>query len=185
MKQKTRFFFRCTFQIFEKGIKFFVHDCFIESFHCVIEYFVSRPSKFGIHQEMLTRTQLFSEALILNISHFVFHIHISCSWSDLHSVLSVSMLTQSLKSWKILIKKFKLEGDITLWGTVLLRKMVILIILGFCGDIGTVGTIQCTSRTTLLVMRKIKLCSLGTTILTCNFLVSIERRNLNNFSLTD
>ena len=74
-------------------IKFLVHDCFVESFHCVIEHFVSRPFKFGIHQEMLTRTQLFSQAVILNISHYMFHIHISCSWSDLRSVLSVSMLT--------------------------------------------------------------------------------------------
>ena len=39
------------------------------------------------------RTQLFSQLVILNISHYVFHIHISCSWSGLQSVLSVSMLT--------------------------------------------------------------------------------------------
>ena len=85
--------FSCTFQIVEKMIKFLVHDCFVESFHCVIEHFVSRPLKFGIHQEMWKKTQLISQPVILNISHYVFHNHISCSWSDLHSVLSVSMLT--------------------------------------------------------------------------------------------
>ena len=58
-------------------------------------------------------------------------------------------------------------------GAVLLSKMVIQINLGFCGEIGILGKIQCTSRTTHHVTRMIGLCSLGTTILTCNFLVSI------------
>ena len=74
-------------------IKFLVHDCFVESFHCLIEYFVSRSFKFRIHQEMLTGTQLFSQPVILNISHYVFQIHILFSGSDLHAVLNVSMLT--------------------------------------------------------------------------------------------
>ena len=64
-----------------------------ENFHCVIEYFVSRFFKFRIYQETLTGTQLFSQSVILNISLYMFLIHISCSWSDLHCVLSVSMLT--------------------------------------------------------------------------------------------
>ena len=89
---KSQIHFCCTFQFVEKLIKFLVHGCFVESFNCVIEYFVSRSFKFRIHQEMLTGTQLFSQPVILNISHNVFHIHISCSWSDLHCVLSVSML---------------------------------------------------------------------------------------------
>ena len=76
---KSQIHFCCTFQIVEKMVKFLVHDCFVESFHCVIEHFVSRPFKFGIHQEMLTRTQLFSQPVILNISHYMFQIHISCS----------------------------------------------------------------------------------------------------------
>ena len=90
---KSQFHFCCTFQIVEKKVKFLVHDCFVESFHCVVEYFVSRSFKFRIHQEMLTESQLFSQPEILNLFHYVFHNHISCSWSDLHSVLSVSMLT--------------------------------------------------------------------------------------------
>ena len=76
---KSQIHFCCTFQKVEKVIKFLVHDCFVESFHCVIEYFVSRRFKFGVHQEMLTRTQLYSQLVILNISHYVFHIQISCS----------------------------------------------------------------------------------------------------------
>ena len=57
---KSQIHFCCTFQIVEKMVKFLVHHCFVESFHCIIDYFVSRPFKFGIHQEMLTRTQLLS-----------------------------------------------------------------------------------------------------------------------------
>ena len=98
---KSQIHFCCTFQIVEKRIKFLVHDCFVQSFHCVIEYFVSPSFKFGIHQEMLTRTQLFFQAVTLTICHYVFHIHFFCSWSDLLSVLSVSMLTYSVKSWKV------------------------------------------------------------------------------------
>ena len=172
-ESKCQIHFCCTFQIVKKMIQFLVHDFFVESCHCVIEYFVSRPFKFWIHQEMLTRTHLFSQPVILNISHYVFHIHISCSWSDLHSVLSDSMLTKGVKSWKLLITKFTLEGDISYWSAVVLRKMVIQITLGFCGEFGTMGTIQCTSSTTLLVTCKIKLCSLGTTILKFNILVLI------------
>ena len=90
---KSQIHFCCTFPIVDKMIKFLVHGCFVESFQRVIEYFVSRSFKFRIHQEMLTWTQLFSQPVILNISHYVFHIHISCSWSSLRSVWSVSMLT--------------------------------------------------------------------------------------------
>ena len=75
---KSQIHFCCTFQIVEKMIRFLVHDCFVESLHCVIEYFVSRPFEFGIYQEMLTKTQLFSPAVILNFSHYVFDTHISC-----------------------------------------------------------------------------------------------------------
>ena len=90
---ESQIHFCCTIQIVEKMIKFLIHDCFVESFHCVIEYFVSRSFKFRIQQEKLTGMQLFSQSVIFNISHYMFHIHISCSWSNLHSVLSVSMLT--------------------------------------------------------------------------------------------
>ena len=90
---KSQIHFCCTFQFVENLIKFFVHDCFVESFLCVNEHFVSRSFKFRIHQEMLTTTQLFFQPVILNVSHNVFHIHIFCSLSDLHSELTVSMLT--------------------------------------------------------------------------------------------
>ena len=163
----------CTLLIVENMIKFLVHNCFVESFHSVIEYFVYRSFKFQIHQEMLTGTQVFSQPVILNVSHYVFHIHILCSWFDLRSVLGVFMLTYSVKSWKLLKAKFTLEGDIRFWGTVLLSNVVVQIILGFFGEIETLGTIHCTSRTTLPVTVEIKLCSLGTTILTYNFLESI------------
>ena len=56
--------------------------------------------------------------------------------------------------------------------TVLLSNMVIQITLGFCGEIGKVSTIQCTSRATLLVPYNIVSCSLGSTISTCNFFFS-------------
>ena len=51
-----------------------------------------------------------------------------------------------------MIAKFTLEGDIRFWGTVLLSNMIIQIVLGFCGEIGTLGTIQCTSRASLLII---------------------------------
>ena len=70
---KSQIHFCCTFEVVEKMIKFLVHDCFVESFHCVTEYFVSCPFKFGIHQKMLTRTQLFSQTVILNLSPYVSH----------------------------------------------------------------------------------------------------------------
>ena len=47
---KSQIHFCCTFQIVEKMIKFLVHDCFVESFHSVSEYFVSRSFKFRIRQ---------------------------------------------------------------------------------------------------------------------------------------
>ena len=169
---KSQIHFCCKFQIVEKMTKFLVHDCFVESFHCVIEHFVSRSFKFRVDQEMLTGTQLFSQSVILSISRYMFHIYISCSRSDLHSVLSVSMLTQSVKSWKFLEAKFTLEGDIRFWGGVLLSNMVIQSVLGFFGETGTLGTIQCTSRASLLVTYNIVSCSLGTTIFTSEFFFS-------------
>ena len=140
-------------------------------FHCAIEHLVSHPFKFGIHPEMLTGTQLFSQPVILNISHYVFHIRIRilCSWPDLHSVLSVSKLTWSVNSWKLLKTKFILEGDIRFWGAVLLSDMVIQIILWFCGGIGPLGVIQCSNWTSLLVPYNNVSYSLGTT---CNFFFS-------------
>ena len=182
---KSHIHFCCTFQIFKKMIKFLVHDCFVESFHCVIEYFVCRPFKLGIHQEMLTRMHLFSQPVILNISHYVFHIHISCSWSDLHSVLSVSMLTESVKSGKLLITKFTLEGEVRFWGALLLSNMIIQIILWFCGEIGTLGTVQSSNWTSFLVSYNFVSCSSGTTIFTCDFFFRDYRRHYNISSLTD
>ena len=73
---------------------------------------------------MLTGTQLLFQPVVLNISVYVLHIHISCSLSDSHSVLSVPMLTYCVKSWKLLITKFTLEGDIRFWGGVPLSNMV-------------------------------------------------------------
>ena len=75
---KSQIHFCCTFQIVEKMIKFLIHDCFLENFHSVVEYFVSRSFKLRTHQEMLTGTQLFAQSMIFNISHNMFHIHISC-----------------------------------------------------------------------------------------------------------
>ena len=65
--------------------------------------------------------------------------------------------------------KFTLEGDIKFWDAVLLSNMVIQIVLGFCGEIGTLDTIQCTSGASLLVTYNILSCSLGTTIFTSIF----------------
>ena len=59
---------------FWKNNQVFRSHCFVESFHCVIQDFVSRYFKFRIHQEMLTGTQLFSQPVILNIYHYMFHI---------------------------------------------------------------------------------------------------------------
>ena len=70
---------------------------------------------------------------------------------------------------KILITKFTLEGDITFWGTVLLSNMEMQIVSVFCGEIGTLGKMQCSKWTSLLVTCKVKLCSLGTTIVTSTF----------------
>ena len=182
---KSQIHFNCTFQIIKKNDQVSRSRLFRWEFYCVIEHFVSRPFTFGIHQEMLTRTQLFLQPVILNVSHYVFHIHISCSGSNLHAVLSVSMLKWSVQARKLLITKSTLEGDISLSCAVLLSNMVIQIIVWFCEETGTLGTIKCTSRTTLIVTRKIKLCNLGTTILTFNSLVSIYKKHLNKKCWTD
>ena len=78
-----------------------------------------------------------------------------------------------MKAKRFCSTKFSLESDIRFSGAVLLSNLVIQIILGFCGEIGQLDAIQCSSRTTRLVTRQIELCSLGTTILTRNFPVSI------------
>ena len=49
----------------------------------------------------------------------------------------------------------------------------------------TVSTIQCTSRTTLLVLYNIVSYSLGTTNFTCNFSFSDYQKHFNNSSLTE
>ena len=139
-ENKSQIHFRWIVQIVEKMIKFLVHHCFVESIHCVIECFV-RSFKLLFHLEMLTGMQLFSQLVILNISHYMLHIHISCSWSDLLSMLRASMLTQRVKSWKLMITKITFESDIRFWGAVFLGNMVIQIILGFWGQIGTLGTL--------------------------------------------
>ena len=68
--------------------------------------------------------------------------------------------------------KFTFEGDIRLRGAMLLSNMIIQITLAFCGEIETLGTIRCTSRTSFLVTYNIVSCSLGTIIFTCGFLFS-------------
>ena len=73
---KGQIHFCCTFQIVEKTIKFLIHDCFVESLNCVIEHFVSRPFKFRIHQEMLTRTQLLSICDPQHLPLYVPHPHL-------------------------------------------------------------------------------------------------------------
>ena len=52
--------------------------------------------------------------------------------------------------------------------------------LGLYGEIGTLGTIQCPGRTTLLMTSMIKLCNLAATTLTKNFLMVIEVRPLRD-----
>ena len=80
---------------------------------------------------------------------------------------------------------FTLEGDIKIWGAVLHSNMVIQIILGFCGEIGTLGTKQCSNKTSLLVTYSIVSCCLGTTIFTCNFFFSDYRKHFIYSSLTE
>ena len=65
--------------------------------------------------------------------------------------------------------KIYTSGDIRFWGAVLLSNMVTLIILWFCGESGTFGTIQSSNWTSLPVTYKNVSCSLDTTIFTCNF----------------
>ena len=65
-------------------------------------------------------------------------------------------------------------GNIRLWGAVCLSNTINQINLGFCGENWTLGTKQCPSRTTVLLTSNIRLCSLGTTILTITFFVDIE-----------
>ena len=175
---KSQIDFCCTFQTVGKMIKFLVHDCFVKSFHCVVEYFVSRPFNFGIHQEILTRTQLSSQRVILNISHYVFLIRFALGVESFY-------VDVKRKIPETLDKKCTLEFDIKFWGAVLLGNIVIQINLGFCGAIGTLCTLACTSRTTLLVTRQIKFFCLGTAIVTSNFFVSIERRHFNIRSFTE
>ena len=54
---KCQIVFCCTFQIDQKMIKFLVHDCFVESFHWVMQYFVSRACKFGNHKNIVVEVE--------------------------------------------------------------------------------------------------------------------------------
>ena len=57
-------------------------------------------------------------------------------------MFGVLMLTQSVKSWKLLITKFILESNDRFWGALFFSKVIIQVILGKSGEIGALGTIQ-------------------------------------------
>ena len=51
-------------------------------------------------------------------------------------MLSLCVLTYSMKAGKVYITKFTLEGDIKFWGAVLLSNLLIQIILRLCENLG-------------------------------------------------
>ena len=63
--------------------------------------------------------------------------------------------------------------------------MVSQVILGFCGESGTLGTLQFYKRTPLLAESKIRPCNLGTTIVTSNVFATIEGRHFDDRSITE
>ena len=100
-------------------------------------------------------------------------------------MLGVSLMTYSVKYWKLLATKFTLKGSLRFSSTVILSDMLIQIILGFATEIQTLVTLQCASRETLLVTVKIRLCSLIAPIFKHNFFVAIERMHLIDRSSTE
>ena len=78
MNPEARFTFAAKFKILKKEIKFLVHDCLVDTLHCVVEYFVSRSFKFRIHQENIIRTQLLFEIRIIHFVDDIVSINICC-----------------------------------------------------------------------------------------------------------
>ena len=52
------------------------------------------------------------------------------------------VLSQSIKSWNLLITQFTLDGNDRLWGAVFFRNMIIQVILGMGGENGALGKKQ-------------------------------------------
>ena len=66
-----------------------------------------------------------------------------------------------------------------------LRNMKNQIILRFCGEIGALGAIKSTSRTLRFVTIRIRLCSVGTTIVVSNLFSASDRKQIKMRSLTE
>ena len=129
----------------EKMIRFLVHDCLVESFHCVMEYFVSRSFKLGFHQRNVDKNAtLLSTYDPQHLPLCVPHPHLAF-WIRFAFRVECFYVDVKRKILETLDNKITLEGDIKFWSAVLLSNMVIQIILQFCAEIGTLGTIQCSN----------------------------------------
>ena len=144
---------------------------------------MSRTFRFRIYQELLTWSYLLFQIRIIHFVDGVVRINICCL--DGTVMLGVFMLSSSVKSWKLLLTKFTLRSKDRFWAAVFFSNMIFEVIMGFSGEIRTLGTKQCKSRTTLLVTSKIRLCSLGTTKFTRSFFVPTERMHFSISSPTE
>ena len=144
---------------------------------------MSRTFRFRIYQELLTWSYLLFQIRIIHFVDGVVRINICCL--DGTAMLGVFMLSSSVKSWKLLLTKFTLRSKDRFWAAVFFSNMIFEVIMGFSGEIRTLGTKQCKSRTTLLVTSKIRLCSLGTAKFTRYFFVPTERMHFSISSPTE
>ena len=158
-----------TFQIVEEMIKFFVDDFCVEVLYSIIEQFVS------LFQVRNPLRNVDKNAILLStcdLQHFPLcdpHPHLLFL---IRSAFRVECFYVDVKRKILEIldnEVYTCGGDIRFWSAVLLSNMIIQITLVFCGEIETLGTIQCSNWTSLLVMYKIVSCSLDTTFITCNF----------------
>ena len=92
-ESKHKINFCSTFQFFEYIIQFIVDQRHVEGWHGKVENSVSSILPFSICQKVFARFQFLSQTLIVNFSHYVLHINIARSESNLCSMLSIFMLT--------------------------------------------------------------------------------------------
>ena len=128
--------------------------------------------EFIIYEERLAWGQLLFKIRIINFVEDIVKIKICCR--DKKAKLSVFLLYSDW-IWKHFLTYLTLEGDIKFRSALFLSNMTIQIIMEFCRGIGTKATLKCSFRKSLFVPSEIRLCSLGTTILFCNFLVAIDK----------
>ena len=151
------------------------HFCCIKVFECIIENIVSHLFRFRSYVEMLTRLQLFFRSLYHQLFYVMVRINICCLARN--AISSFLAWSYSVKAWKLFVTKILLESNNKFWSAVLSAIWYFFSVWDLWRS-WELSTIQSPSRTTFVVMSKIKLCSLGTKLFTSNFPVAIEAKHL-------